>query len=193
MTHIQPYIKPFYWISAILLALAAFGLIPAWPGIVIGVVAFVFSWQIKSEQKAEAKQRVVEANEALDALYRRYAPVLTRDYATDQKTLEKKIIEVRESNPDFANSLADVLDAYITRWEKDYGEPMPHYIMFAILRDFEYIQNFMAMNNSESIATARALIDRFDHFDRWLEITGSPITDEEIEAAHVTLRANTKN
>lgn len=133
---------------------------------------------------------MVETNEELDALCRRYAPILTRDYATDQKTLEEKIVGVREANPEFANILADVLDSYIARWEKDYGEPMPHYIMYAILHDFEYIQKFMAMKNTEFIATARALLDRFDHFERWLEITGTPIKDDEIEVAHEIMQAN---
>lgn len=191
MTDIKPYLKSAYWTGGILIILASFGAMPAWVGIAIVIAAFVINWQLKVHKKAEVK---ADADEALDVLYKRYAPELIRDYATDQKYLEQKITALHDADgPDLATGFADIFDGYIAKWEKDYGEVLPQYITYAIVRDFEYIKKFMGMEDKRAVATSRALIDRFENFDHWLEVTGTPITDEEIDAADAILRANQKD
>ena len=167
--------------------LSILSVVPAWVGIVILVAAIVVHWQLKEQKKAEAK---AEAKNNLDALYSRYASELTQDPKQDQVILEAKIANIHANEPDMSESFADVFDRYIILWEQHFKEPMPSYISYAILRDFEYIQQFLGMKNTLAVATARALIDRFDDFDRWLEITGTPITDEEIETAERALEAD---
>ncbi|QWD71583.1 hypothetical protein [Polynucleobacter sp. UB-Raua-W9] len=190
MTDVQPYVKSAYWVGGILILLAFFGFVPSWVGVVIVISAFVLNWQLKAHKKAEVE---AGAQDALALLYKRYAPVLTGDNAIDQKYLEEKITALHEAEgPDLAVGFADIFDGYIAKWDKDYGQPLPHYITYAIVRDFEYIKKFMGSEDQRAVATSRALIDRFEDFDHWLQVTGTPITAEEVDVAEEILRANQK-
>lgn len=182
MNNFQTIYKSGYWVAAVLAVLSAFDVVPFWVAVVIGVAAFVLNWQSNIEKR--------KAREEIDnTLYARYAPDLTKDFVLDSNNILDRIDALKAKDPDLTKVLGQVMAAFDVQWKAKYKEPLPQYIHHALLRDFEFINKFDEMKTPHAIATSRAMIDRMENFDRWLEVTGTKITDEEIEEAERQMRA----
>jgi len=183
MTNLQTIYKSGYWIAAVLMVLSLFHAVPSWVAVVIGVGAFVLNWQ--SNIQSRKPREVIDVE-----MYARYAPDLKKDFVQDGANILDRIRELGEKDPELTKTMANIWPAYELQWKERYKEEMPQYMHHAFLRDFEYINKFDQMDTQIARATSYALIKRLEDFDLWLKVTGTKITDEEIEAAERELRAS---
>ncbi|QWD71581.1 hypothetical protein [Polynucleobacter sp. UB-Raua-W9] len=183
MTDTAKIYKSGYWIAGILAVLSFFGAVPTWVPVVIGVGAFVLNWQSNIQNR--------KAREAIDDdLYARYAPDLKRDFVQDGANILDRIDALKAKDPEMMKVMASVMAAFQVQWQAKYKEPLPQYMHHALLRDFEYINKFDQMDTQIARATSYALMKRLEDFDLWLKVTGTKITDEEVEASERELRGS---
>lgn len=179
--------KSGYSVGIVLGILAIFAPIPVWLPITFLVAAFVLHWQRNIKKSAEAK-------ETEKRLYDRYAPDLpTRDLVEVQAGILERIDKLKAADLGLSAAFGERMRSL----QEYLGGTLPVPLTHALLRDHEFICKYSKIGVEKSIAeaieTARALLDRMDNWERWLTITGTKPTHEELDQASSDMLSERKS
>jgi hypothetical protein len=169
-----------YFIAFALGVGALFDFLPTWVPITVGVAAFILHWQCNIKRDALEK-------EAQNQLYARYAPDLeTRDFVKVTASILERIDKLKAKNP----AMSGVFSLRLQELNEHLGKTTPTPIMHALLRDFEFAAEYFSIAHPDAIEKAKVLVDRTTDLKRWLDLTGTAPTQEEMdEASDKMLRA----
>jgi hypothetical protein len=163
-----------YYIALALGVASFFNYIPSWVPIALLVASFILHWQCNLKKTALRK-------EAENQLYDRYASDLqTRDFVTVSANILGRIDKLKAANPTMSRAFAERLND-LKAYFGDRTVPLP--IMHALLRDFEFAVEYSNIRHPDAIEKSKVLIDRTAEIERWLELTGTAPTQEEMDAA----------
>lgn len=176
MDTLQTIYKSGYWISVALGICALFSIVPVWLPITVIIISFVLHGQFNIKSRDESKQYQ-------NALYERYAPELKRDFVVDSADILRRIDSFSESYPNCTAAFRNRLNALQEFYRNRKNEPLPSSLTHALLCDFEFIGKYSNIEHPESIATARAMLNRTDNIEQWLNVTRTEITQDEMDAA----------
>ncbi len=159
-----------YYIGLALVVASFSGYAPIWVPIACLVSAFIL----------HNLKRTTIKEEAQDQLYDRYAPDLkTRDDPAVWLNILDRIKKLKAADPAMAGAFGERLQEL----NAHFGRNTPTPIMHALLRDFEFAAKYLKIAHPDAIERGRVLIDRIADINLWLQLTGTPPTQEEMDTA----------
>jgi hypothetical protein len=162
-----------YWIGLALGVGSFFGYVPQWVPIAVLVAAFILHLQCNVKRAALEK-------EAESQLYDRYASdIQKRDFVTLGASILERIDKLKAANPAMSGAFGERL----TDLNAYFGETAPMPIVHALLRDFEFAAEYLKIAHPDAIEKSKVLVDRTADIGRWLDLTGTPPTREEMDEA----------